>query len=228
MSKIDIYTDGSFVKGNCGFGAVLLDNGTIIHEIYGSVADRSLLAHRQVAGEIAAVVESLNWCIKNGILAVRIHFDYQGVESWATGKWKTNTEMTARYAEYFKSCSVDITWSKVKAHTGDKWNEYADKLAKTGAAAAASPRKSPQKTDVKFSDAFSEYLLSEGIPAYDCGVLNNLFSRIEIRTFRREGIIDIYKKNDGFKLDLRAFTNTELQKQIVKLWENFLLSESAK
>ena len=71
MSHITIYTDGSFANGKCGFGAVILQDGAIRHEIFGSVTEEAMLTHRQVAGEIAAVFESLEWCAKNQINKVQ-------------------------------------------------------------------------------------------------------------------------------------------------------------
>lgn len=232
MNSIKIYTDGSFINGKCGFGAVILNDGGIIHEIFGSVTEESMLAHRQVAGEIAAVFESLEWCIKNNINKVQIFYDYEGVASWAAGKWKTNTELTSRYANYFKKCPVSVSWIKVKAHSGDQWNDYVDKLAKTGAQGKSGTTTNVKvKTDVgheKVSIAFYEFLLDEGLNVIHCGIINNCFSRIEIRDPDKRGVIDIYSKKDGPKIDLRAFKEIAEQAKIEEFWVYFLKNYSSK
>jgi len=51
---------------------------------------------------------------------------------WATGKWKAKTELTKKYKKLYDYYSkfIEINFSKVKAHTGNTYNELADKLAK--------------------------------------------------------------------------------------------------
>jgi ribonuclease HI len=51
---------------------------------------------------------------------------------WATGQWKTKTNLTKKYADYMRSnmTKIEIIFQKVKAHTGNKYNEEADQLAK--------------------------------------------------------------------------------------------------
>lgn len=230
MNKIDIYTDGSFIKGKCGFGAVILENESVIHEFSGIVTDKSLLSHRQVSGEIAAVVESINWCITHNIKEVTIYYDYEGVAAWAKGIWKTNTPMTARYADFFKNCPMTIHWQKVKSHSGNKWNDYADKLAKNGTLSASkqkqtNPHDKSEKSEIPhetLSLLFSEYLQTENIETKQCGTMNNMFSRLEIGESVRDGIIDIYSKKSGPKIDLRAFSSIEKQMKIEQYWVYFI------
>ena len=49
-----------------------------------------------------------------------------------TGGWKTNNDLTKKYAAFMKASGkrIQITFQKIAAHTGDKYNEEADKLAK--------------------------------------------------------------------------------------------------
>ena len=55
-----------------------------------------------------------------------------GIEMWATGGWKANKSLTQKYAEIMRESGsrIRITFQKIAAHTGDKYNEEADKLAK--------------------------------------------------------------------------------------------------
>ena len=70
--------------------------------------------------------------LEKGIAAIDMYQDYEGVARWALGDWKTNKEGTKKYAEYCKKASESLTirYVKVKGHSGDKYNDEADMLAK--------------------------------------------------------------------------------------------------
>ena len=50
------------------------------------------------------------------------------------GEWRCKTELTGKYAESMRKWGRDIelTFTKVPAHSNVYYNELADKLAKTG------------------------------------------------------------------------------------------------
>ena len=127
------YVDGSFnaATGVYGFGAVLLENGEI-HEYKGSFSDSEMASMRNVAGEIEGAKFVMRYCVENGIKTVKIVYDYVGIEAWATGTWKTNKEGTAEYKRYYDSIkdNLFVQFEKVKGHSGDKYNDMADALAK--------------------------------------------------------------------------------------------------
>ena len=132
---ITAYVDGSFMEGISGysFGCVILTpQGEVIRES-GCGDEAEGISMRNVAGELMGAMFAVEWCKEHGCSAVTICHDYTGIEMWATGKWKTNKQMTQQYAEYMKenSASIDITFKKIAAHTGDKYNEEADQLAKS-------------------------------------------------------------------------------------------------
>lgn len=128
-----IFVDGSFINGKIGYGAVILKNGKPVNEISGCVREKSLESMRQIAGETTAVIKAVEWCKKQGINKVTIHYDYEGLYKWPSGIWKTKNEHTALYAHQVRSAGMEIKWKKEAAHTGSRWNEYADRLAKAGA-----------------------------------------------------------------------------------------------
>ena len=72
--------------------------------------------------------------IKNGFRGVELRYDYEGIEKWVTGEWKSKTELTQKYAAAMRewSQSIEIKFTKVAAHTNVKFNELADKTAKLG------------------------------------------------------------------------------------------------
>lgn len=128
---ISAYVDGSFLNKVIGYGAVILDGDSILHQISGKM-DSKYEEHHQIAGELKAAVESVSWAKNNGINDLHIYYDYKGIEMWARGKWKANKELTKSYQAYMLKQSLNLHFHKVAAHSGNKWNEIADKLAKDG------------------------------------------------------------------------------------------------
>lgn len=127
---IEIDVDGSYQEGITTYGCVIRKNGKVIKELCGIVNEVEVDGSYQIAGEIKAVTEAVEWCIENHIKQITIYHDYSGLEMWATGKWKTKKPVSKVYSDFMKTVKVKIYWVKIESHTGVKWNEYADKLAK--------------------------------------------------------------------------------------------------
>lgn len=87
---------------------------------------------RNVAGEILGAVESMELALEMGKKTLKIYYDYRGIEEWALGNWKTNNILTKNYKIKYDNIkkSLKVIFNKVEAHTGDKYNEEADILAK--------------------------------------------------------------------------------------------------
>ncbi len=127
-----VFTDGSYIRGSVGFGAVILKDNKVIKEISGRIHKEKTGNMRQVSGEIEAVRRALSWCLRRGVREVTVHYDYKGVEKWATGRWRRKNPHTKEYASFIKNINVKINWHKEAAHSGERWNDRADKLAKEG------------------------------------------------------------------------------------------------
>jgi ribonuclease HI len=127
---VQIYVDGSYLKGRVGFGVVILKDGTKIQEFFGRVTEDT--STRQVAGELVATMTALDWCQQNDIREVEIFYDYTGIEKWAKKKWQANLPLTQRYQAYMQAIPVKVRFRKVESHTGNTWNDVADELAKKG------------------------------------------------------------------------------------------------
>lgn len=132
--NIEAYCDGSFNSGTYGYGVVILESGKVIHESYGGQNRKDYRDMRNVAGELLGALYVLKYCIDNNIEKFTLYYDYEGIEKWATGYWNANNEMSKLYKKLTEKkveCG-DITFKKIKSHTGDKYNERADILAKKG------------------------------------------------------------------------------------------------
>lgn len=132
-----IYADGSFIGGKIGYGAVILKDNKPLARLSGPVKEAEGGGTRQVAGEIAAVRESIEWVLSKKVRQVTIHYDYEGLRCWAEGSWRAKLSLTSSYRDFIKTSGVKINWVKVDAHTGNRWNDEADKLAKKGASSAS-------------------------------------------------------------------------------------------
>src|SRR5262249_4953663 len=128
----EIYVDGSFSGGATGYGAVILKNGKVVEEIFGAVDSSEVAGTYQISGELAAGKHALTWCQKHFVNEVSIYYDYLGIEKWATRQWKANQAVTQTYAQFVHETPIRIHWHKVESHTGDRWNDRADALAKKG------------------------------------------------------------------------------------------------
>lgn len=125
-----IYVDGSYINNSSGYGFVILKDGVVHKKFHGIVEDTLAENTRNIAGEIRAVEQAVKWCQRNSVKEVTIFHDYDGLEKWVTGKWKAKLPLTQNYTASIRNCGVKIRWEKITSHSGNRWNEVADKLAK--------------------------------------------------------------------------------------------------
>ncbi len=132
-SEFYAYVDGSFSKDKLEFsyGAVLFKDGEAL-EFSEKFSDPELISMRNVAGEIKGAEFVMRYCIENGIPEIDIYYDYMGIEKWCTGEWQANKPGTISYRDYYNSIKnkLAVNFIKVKGHSGDKYNDLADLLAK--------------------------------------------------------------------------------------------------
>ncbi len=130
---LKFYVDGSYHSATeeFSYGMVVLRDGA--EETYAQkYNDPELAAMHNVAGEIMGARAAMQYALENGISKIAIYHDYEGIAKWCTGEWKTNKEGTKAYKAFYEEASrkVKIQFVKVTGHSGDKYNEMADKLAK--------------------------------------------------------------------------------------------------
>ena len=133
VSEITAYVDGSFSSGKSfGCGCIILKDGEVIAEISKAYEDEELATMRNVAGEIKASELAMQYALDNGYTSLSIYHDYQGIASWCLGEWKTNKAGTIAYKQFYDDIKdkLKVHFIKVKGHSGDEYNEIADRLAK--------------------------------------------------------------------------------------------------
>lgn len=128
------FVDGSFdaKSGRYGFGCVLLTpDGQELTE-NGAGDHPEAVTARNVAGELRATLVALRRAEAMGFKSVRICHDYTGIAAWFRGEWRANSFVAREYVaatEAYRGV-LNVTFEKIAAHTGVKYNEMADRLAK--------------------------------------------------------------------------------------------------
>lgn len=130
------YVDGSYDDSlkKYAFGCVFLPEGREIRLAYGNGDNPQSLQHRNVTGEMLGAMYAVRTAMANGFREVEICYDYEGIEKWVTGSWRSRTELTRKYADSMREWgkSIGIFFTKVAAHSNIEYNELADKTAKRG------------------------------------------------------------------------------------------------
>lgn len=130
------YVDGSYDDSikKYAFGCVFITEKGHIFTEYGNGDNPQSLQHRNVTGEMLGAMYAVKVAMLNGFQAVEIRYDYEGIEKWVTGAWRSKTELTQKYATSMRewSAGIKISFHKVPAHSNVKFNEVADQLAKKG------------------------------------------------------------------------------------------------
>lgn len=127
------YVDGSYniATKEYSAGVVILWQGQeITFSQKGN--DPELVGMRNVAGETMGAKIAMAYALEQGVHRVIIYHDYEGIEKWCTNAWEAKQAGTKKYKHYYDQVAkqLDVIFVKVKAHSGDKYNEQADQLAK--------------------------------------------------------------------------------------------------
>ncbi|TDX51664.1 RNase H family protein [Orenia marismortui] len=227
-SSVDyqIYVDGSYIEGKIGYGVVILDDNKLVEEISGEVTDPLAQHSRQVGGELVATQEGVKWCHKNRVEEVDIFYDMENIKKWATGEYKTNKALTQNFKEFINKSKVKINWHKVKAHTGVKWNERADKLAKAGAINGSNQNRENNLIEEleEIANKFVDYLQRNGYTVEYKGIYNSNCAKLKLSDgINFLGHLNIYNTN---KLNLvpkyHELKAKEYQSELEELWQEFL------
>jgi len=129
------YVDGSYEesKGAFSYGVIILDDDKK-HVEFGKSSDSDYIEMRNVSGEILAATKAMEYVDKfhKNKRNLTIYYDYEGIEKWCTGAWEAKKDKTMEYTENYKiySENINIRFNKVKSHSGDKYNDIVDKIAK--------------------------------------------------------------------------------------------------
>lgn len=123
---IKIYTDGAYSssRDQGGWSFVVLKDEEKIHSAFLPV--KNTTNNRM---EIQAVIESILWSIENNYTELEIVSDSMYVIGTMTLNWKRkfNNDLWDQLDKLKKD--INITWTHIRGHSGDKYNELCDALA---------------------------------------------------------------------------------------------------
>ena len=136
-NKISIYVDGSFKSIN---GHDLVGSAYVVINQDGSTVERKVAKEYEagthswnITGELNAVYGAVAYALQNNISEIDIYHDLEGSANWANKTWKAKKPETQKYANYMQRVQnekdLTINFIKVKGHSGNMFNEVADKLA---------------------------------------------------------------------------------------------------
>lgn len=132
--EVIAYVDGSNLGDGSAFswGVVLFTKEKGKHGISGKSEDERFTKYRNISGELFAAVNATNYAIKNKKKKITIYHDYSGIRHWALAEWKRKNDLSKYYRSYFEQAmkKIEVQFVKADGHTGDKFNEEADILAK--------------------------------------------------------------------------------------------------
>lgn len=228
------YVDGSFNSDTKQFsyGVVMFYLGKEQH-FTEAFDDQELAEMNNVAGELKGAEKAIQFCLDNDIKSLTIHHDYEGISKWCTGEWQAKKPGTKAYKDFYDLASnkVKIQFVKVKSHSGDKYNEIADQLAKSAfikentKEATKGAQKVAKKKGV-FIDRgqIKDLIISIGttqwnrFEASDLSLVGNVY-RCNIVADDKKAMLNIYFNNDGTTTFTPTGTNTEISSVIKALLE---------
>eukprot|EP00966_Prymnesium_polylepis_P279055 6446771-Prymnesium_polylepis.1 len=154
--EVELFVDGSaFDDGRAGWGFVAVvsttDDPACTHDVaddHGPVVTDPTVNWRGAeqgtnnTGELCAILHALDWALTTHHTTVRVRYDSEYAAKMTQGEWKPkkNKRLVAAARTLLARCATNglaVQWLHVKAHSGHKWNDRADELAKLGAGLAA-------------------------------------------------------------------------------------------
>ncbi|MGG3915799.1 viroplasmin family protein [Rossellomorea vietnamensis] len=215
LSDVIAYIDGSYdnyKKLYSYAGIVFFKNNQRI-EFANAGSDSDLIELRNVAGEIKAAMHVIDLALKYQAKSIEIFYDYIGIEYWANKSWKAKTPFTKKYVEYIESVEpkIDIFFKKVKAHSGNKYNEEVDLLARKAIENYEISKETSTSISMEYDEIFN------GLNSSKKSVNLNLMIDKEI--YDSDRIYKIFKEKWKFKgrklkdiIDLKTILDIEERK----------------
>lgn len=136
-NEIIAFVDGSYNDNEkkSAFGTIIIDHNREENQLYKAFTEKlsqDFIALRNVAAELEGVKEAISWAINYKKKKISIYYDYEGIEKWANNEWRAKNKITKDYVAFIneKKVLIEIIFIKVPAHSGVKYNEQVDLLAK--------------------------------------------------------------------------------------------------
>ena len=132
---LHVYVDGSYNSASRKFSyGVVAVKDNIVEYVHGGSGKNSEDNNiRQIAGELNAALEGVQYALNNKHKKVVIFHDYEGICHHATGFWQRKDKSSQEYYEKMNNLmkkGIEIQFVQVKSHEEDLFNEMADTICK--------------------------------------------------------------------------------------------------
>lgn len=233
-SEATAYVDGSYdsLTNSFSYGMVIFYKDKI-HNFKEKYSNNDLAEMNNVAGEIKGAEAAMQFCLDNNITSLTLYYDYEGIAKWCNGEWEAKKKGTIEYVKFYNQVSskVKIKFIKVKSHSGNKYNDMADNLAKE---ALETKKINDVKENFKNSkksifierDKIRELINEIGTNYWDNFSVSEL-KKISENTYRynlcvdnEKAMLNIYFNNDGTTTISPTGKNLEISNQIKTLLES--------
>ena len=236
-SEAIAYVDGSYdsLTNSFSYGMVLFYNN---EKFYFSKKynNNDFAEMNNVAGDIKGAEAAMQFCLDNNITSITIYHDYEGIEKWCNGEWKAKKEGTIQYVNFYNKVSskVKVQFIKVKSHSGNKYNDIADNLAKevlgikklNNISLNEGKLEMPKKSIFIDRDKIIELIKEIGTnhwSEFTVGELKNINGntyRCELVAENQKAMLNIFFNNDGTTTIIPTGKNLEISLKIKLLLES--------
>lgn len=202
--SLTAYVDGSFNKETKVYGSAVVildpDGNVLLKKSFPGTQYNEMW---QVAGELRAAMAAVVYAEEYMADNLLIRYDYEGIEKWATGAWRANKEGPQKYVAFMgRKRNLEVSFEHVKAHTGDKYNELVDDMAKAAAGVSEKDRPVYTGTATKLS---SETLIEsfnvspqciEDIKIFRIKAKKTFGDYLKVRVHGKDGLSELYSIDD--------------------------------
>lgn len=129
------YIDGSHDSdaNAVSYGVIVYsDNG--LYENCRKLEDPEYVKSGATAGKVKAAMDAMQYCIDNGIKTLNLYYDYEGIASWCTGKWRTKNGITREYREFYVNTvepALTVNFHRIKSGLDETGKKQANALARS-------------------------------------------------------------------------------------------------
>lgn len=91
-----------------------------------------VIATHNVGAELMGARRALELALANGCNHMILYYDYTGIENFATKAWRATNPQIKEYQDFMQKYmrNIEIQFVKIKAHSGNEYNDLAERLAK--------------------------------------------------------------------------------------------------
>jgi ribonuclease HI len=134
MTNVTLYVDGAYLarlqRGAWAFLVLDAAQTNIVYKRAGVIHD--CRGTNNVAGELQAATQAMQWCVHHQVKQAKLCYDYSGIEFWPTRVWQAKNPVVKEYVSYYDAIRplLQVTFTKVDAHSHDFYNNYVDLMTK--------------------------------------------------------------------------------------------------